>query len=137
MRVCRTLKKSKVDNIPPLNNVELTSPMPTVSTLTTPPTVAAAGGTISTTTAETEETSNKSVEPDLDEIWLMATGKAKDDGNKKCLQQYKSAATKMATKMYYEERQKEGKKKSAEEISKEVKKHTMELGHQRDLSEGT
>jgi hypothetical protein len=33
MRVGRALKKSKVDDIPPPNNVELTSPMPTVSTL--------------------------------------------------------------------------------------------------------
>jgi hypothetical protein len=65
------------------------------------------------------------VKPDLVAIWLTTTDKAKDDGNKKCLQRYKSAATKMATKMYYEELQKEGKKKSAEEISKEIKKSTL------------
>jgi hypothetical protein len=91
IRVCRTLKKTKVDDIPPPNDVELTSPMPTVSTLTTPPTVAAAGGVSvatmpTTTTAETGGTSNHLLK--IDAIRLTATGKAKDDGNKKSLQRY-------------------------------------------------
>jgi hypothetical protein len=124
MRVRHALKRKRnVDDTPP-DDVKLTSPMPTVSTLSTPPTVAAASGvsvaTMPTTTAETGEMSNN-----LEKF------------NKKCLQWYKSVATKMVTKMYYEEWQKEGKKKSAEEISEEIKKHMMELGHQRNLSEGT
>jgi hypothetical protein len=82
MRVRRALKKTKVDDIPPPNNVELTSPMPTVSTLTTPPTVAAAGGVSvatmpTTTTAETGGTSNNLLK--IDAIRLTATEKAKDD----------------------------------------------------------
>ena len=53
---------------------------------------------------------------------VAATGKVKDDSNKKCLQRYTSVATKMATKMYYEEQKKGKEGKSAEEISIEVKK---------------
>ena len=71
--------------ISPPDDVKLTSPMATVSTLTAPPTVAAAAGgvsiaTMSTITAETGDTSNNFAK--LDAIWLTATGKAKDDGNK-------------------------------------------------------
>jgi hypothetical protein len=90
MRVRCTLKKSKVDDIPPPNNVELTSPMPTVSTLSTPPTVAAASSGVSvatmpiTTTDETGDTSTNLVK--LNAVQLTATGKVKDDSNKKCLQ---------------------------------------------------
>ncbi len=94
--------------------------------MSTPPTVAAASSGVSvatmptTMTDETGDTSNNLGK--LNAVWLTATGKVKDDSNKKCLQRYTSVATKMATKMYYEEQKKGKEGKSAEEISIEVKK---------------
>ena len=62
----------------------------------------------------------------------MATGKAKADANNKCKQRHFSAATKKATKMYYEESKKGKEGKSAETVSETIKKKLMVLGHQHE-----
>ena len=122
MRVRRMLPSRKnVDDITPPDDVILTSPMPTVSTLSTPPPMAAASVSVATSTTTTAK-------PKLDAIRLTATGKAKDDANKKCLQRHVSAAMKKATKIYHEERKKGKGGKSAEAISMMVKKHHDGVG---------
>jgi hypothetical protein len=82
--------------------------------------------TSTTTAAETDEdegiTSSNITKPKLDGIRLTATGKAKDDANKKRLQRHLSAATKRATTLYYEEQKKGKDGMTATQISTMVKK---------------
>lgn len=95
MRVRRMLAK----DTPPPTNVDITSPMPTVSTLSTPP--AAPASTSATTMSSTSQMAR--AKPKLDVIWLTATGKAKEVANIKRLKRHTSEAMKRATKMYYKE----------------------------------
>ena len=72
--------------------------------------------------ADTFSSSRKTTEitiikPKLDGIRLTATGKAKSNMNKKHKQQHFSAATKRATKMYYEETKKGKERKSLAQVS--------------------
>ena len=100
------LSNPKFDSDTPPTNVDISSPTPTISTLFSPDHVAPAS--ISAATSSSAVTDGKSssmivVKPKLDAIWLMATGKAKEVSNRKCLKWHTSAAMKKATKMHYKE----------------------------------
>jgi hypothetical protein len=89
MRVRRLLSNPKFvadTPSPPTRHVNFSTPMPTVSTLSTPLVATASVATSTTTATETDEdkgTSSNITKPKLDGIRLTATGKAKDDANKK------------------------------------------------------
>lgn len=120
MRVRRMLAK----DTPPPTNVDITSPMPTVSTLSTPP--AAPASTSATTMSSTSQMAR--AKPKLDVTRLTATGKAKEVANIKRLKRHTSEAMKRATKMYYEENGRGKAGKSAEQISALIKKQFDGVG---------
>lgn len=110
----------------PPTNVDITSPMPTVSTLSSPPVAQAISS--ATTSSSADGTSSSIAKPKLDAIRLTATGKAKEVSNSKRLKRHKSAATKRATKMYYQEQKKGKAGKSAEQICALIKKQFDGVG---------
>ena len=104
MRVRRMLSNNKKEaySLPPVGvSVDISSPMPTVSTLSSPPvdlsaiTPSVAEDTSTSTTTETTIVAK----PKLDRTRLTATARAKEDTNKKCHQPHMSAAVKRATKL--------------------------------------
>ena len=124
------------------SSIELSSPIPTLSTLSSTPVNAAAASSSSATTTTTATSSatpaqeSISVPPSLDKYRLTSTTKMKQRNNNKKSDVYFSAAMKKAMRLYYNESKKpEGeKRRSAHEIENVVKNNSMELGWLRGLS---
>ena len=76
MRIRRMLSNPKFAVDTPPTNVDITSPMPTVSTLSSPPVAPAISS--ATTSSSADGTSSSIAKPKLDAIRLTATGKAKE-----------------------------------------------------------
>ena len=100
MRVRRMLSNPKFAVDTPPTSIDITSPMPTVSTFSPPPVAPASISAATLSSAVTDSTSSSIANPKLDAIRLTATGKAKEASNHKRFKRHASAAMKRAKKMY-------------------------------------
>ena len=99
MRVRRMLSNQKFAVDTPPTNVDITSPMHTISILSSPPVAPASISSAATISSSADGTSSSIAKPKLDAIRLTSTGKAREVSNSKRLKRHTSAATKRATKL--------------------------------------
>ena len=88
MRVHCMLSNPRFAVDAPPTNVDITSPMHTISILSSPPVDPASISSAATTLSSADGTSSSIAKPKLDAIWLTSTGKAKEVSNSKRLMRH-------------------------------------------------